>query len=75
MLITSKDMQQAPNTQNIMNDVFFLSSSEWQKTQETKQFDYIVIGTGFCALAFIERVLKQDENARKKPKNIKLILD
>jgi len=57
-------MQQAPNTQNIMNDVFFLSSSEWQKTQETKQFDYIVIGTGFCALAFIERVLKQDDNAR-----------
>ncbi|NER25161.1 MAG: GMC family oxidoreductase [Symploca sp. SIO1C2] len=57
-------MQQAPNTQNIMNDVFFLSSSEWHKTQATKKFDYIVIGTGFCALGFIERVLKQDANAR-----------
>ncbi|NET55687.1 MAG: GMC family oxidoreductase [Symploca sp. SIO2E6] len=46
-----------------MNDVFFLSSSEWHKTQEAKQFDYIVIGTGFCALAFIERILNQDANA------------
>ncbi|NEO30781.1 MAG: GMC family oxidoreductase [Symploca sp. SIO3C6] len=47
-----------------MDHVFFLSPSEWKKTREEKQFDYIVIGSGFCALGFIERVLKKDADAR-----------
>lgn len=56
--------QQELNSQDIMNHVFFLSPSDWKKTREEKQFDYIVIGSGFCALGFIERVLKKDDNAR-----------
>ncbi|NEP50013.1 MAG: hypothetical protein F6K65_14815 [Moorea sp. SIO3C2] len=56
--------QQELDSQDIMNNVFFLSPSKWKKTREEKQFDYIVIGSGFCALGFIERVLNKDDNAR-----------
>lgn len=52
------------NSQDIMNDVFFLSPSEWEKAREEKQFNYIVIGSGFCAIGLVERILKKDANAR-----------
>ncbi|GGG37452.1 hypothetical protein GCM10011344_42860 [Dokdonia pacifica] len=47
-----------------MNDVFFTSDDEWDKIKSSGKFDYIVIGTGFCGLAFIERVFQNDKNAK-----------
>lgn len=48
---------QTPDPQKVMNHVFFLSDTDWKIAREESQFDYIIIGTGFCALAFAERIL------------------
>jgi hypothetical protein len=55
---------QSPTGQEIMNHVFFASNSEWKKIREEMHFDFIVIGTGFCSLAFVERTLKNNPKAR-----------
>lgn len=55
---------QNPTGQEVMNHVFFLSQGEWKRVREEEQFDYIVIGSGFCALAFVERTLEQNPHAR-----------
>jgi choline dehydrogenase-like flavoprotein len=55
---------QTPTGQKVMDHVFFLSNEGWKKAREEGNFDFVVIGTGFCCLAFIERVLKQDPHCR-----------
>lgn len=55
---------QSPTGQEVMNHVFFLSRGEWKRVREEERFDYIVIGTGPCGLAFVERMLRQNPNAR-----------
>jgi choline dehydrogenase-like flavoprotein len=55
---------QSPSGQDVVNHVFFLSQGEWKRAREEEQFDYVVIGSGFCALGFVERALKNDPHAR-----------
>ena len=55
---------QSPTVQNVMDHVYFCSNSEWKQIREFKQFDYVVIGTGPCGLAFVERVLSQKPMSR-----------
>ena len=55
---------QTPTGQEVMNHVFFLSQTEWKEVREEQQFDYIAIGSGFCALGFVKQVLENDPNAR-----------
>src|SRR5882762_3357349 len=55
---------QTPTPQNVMNHVFFLSEAQWKDVRENQQFDYIVIGSGFCSLAFVERIFATNPNAR-----------
>ena len=38
---------QSPTGQDVMDQVYIVSESEWER------FDYIVIGTGPCGLAFV----------------------
>jgi hypothetical protein len=40
-----------------VDHVFFLSETDWKTARETTQVDYIVIGSGFCSLAFAQRIL------------------
>ena len=47
-----------------MDHVFFLSEEGWKRAREQERFDYVVIGSGPCALAFVERVLHHDPHAR-----------
>ncbi|QUJ68743.1 GMC family oxidoreductase [Photobacterium sp. GJ3] len=47
-----------------MDHVFFLSNAEWKKAREDNDYDYVVVGTGFCALAFAERTLARNPFAR-----------
>lgn len=47
-----------------MDHVFFLSEDEWKRVREVERFDYIVVGTGFCALGFIERIYENQPHAR-----------
>ena len=48
---------QHPGPQNVMDHVFFLSEAGWKDAREQEQFDYIILGSGFCSLAFAERIL------------------
>lgn len=60
---------QNPTSQNVMDHIFFLSETDWKIAREEEQFDYIIIGSGFCSLAFAERILSE------KPKSKILILE
>ncbi|MFL6163322.1 MAG: GMC oxidoreductase [Jatrophihabitantaceae bacterium] len=55
---------QDPTPQKVMDHVFFLSKAGWKQAREQEQFDHIVVGSGFCALAFAERTLAADPHAR-----------
>ena len=51
--------------QGVMDQVFFISELEWKEIQaEKKQFDYIVVGTGPCGYAVVERLLQKDPNCK-----------
>ena len=47
----------------VMNQIYFVSDEEW-KTIQRMQFDYIVIGSSYCALGFITRVAKNNPSAK-----------
>lgn len=53
---------QIATPQKVMDHVFFLSETDWKYAREQVKFDYIIIGSGFCALAFAERVLTEKPN-------------
>ena len=40
------------------------SDDEWQKIVECEEVDYIVVGTGFTALAFIGKVRELNPEAK-----------
>ena len=59
----------APGHQNstphaVLNRVFFLDEYTWDEVRQFEQFDYVVIGSGFCAYAFCERILATEPKAR-----------
>lgn len=60
---------QDPTPDKVMDHVFFLSNTAWKEAREFQQFDHIIIGSGFCALAYAERVL------RVKPQSRVLIIE
>ncbi|MBC5839041.1 GMC oxidoreductase [Flavobacterium muglaense] len=60
---------QDPTSQKVMDHIFFLSETDWKIAREEEQFDYIIIGSGFCSLAFAERILS------KKPLSKILIIE
>lgn len=55
---------QDPTGQRVMDHVFFLSNAEWKAAREKNRYDYVVVGTGFCALAFAQRVLEANPHSR-----------
>lgn len=55
---------QNPTGQKVLDHVYFCSNDEWKKIREVEQFDYIVIGTGPCGLAFVERALYKNPMSR-----------
>jgi GMC oxidoreductase len=55
---------QSPTAQKVLDHVFFLSEAGWKNVREESQFDYIIVGSGFCSLAFSKRILSKDPKAR-----------
>jgi choline dehydrogenase-like flavoprotein len=55
---------QNPTGQQVMDHVFFVSNTEWKQIREEEQFDFIILGSGFCGYAFAQRVLEQRPEAR-----------
>lgn len=62
---------QNPTSSEVMNHIYFATAEQWKEARESKPFDYIVIGSGFCALAFIDRIIG---NAKKEGTKIPQIL-
>ncbi len=55
---------QYPTPQKVMDHVFFLSETDWKTAREQDKFDFIIIGSGFCSLAFAERILAKKPAAK-----------
>ena len=55
---------QDPSGQRVMDHVFFLSNAGWKAAREDTSYDYVIVGSGFCALAFAERALKNQPASR-----------
>jgi len=53
-----------PTAQDIMDRTFFASQADCDKIFTNNPFDYVVIGSGICAWAFVERALGKDPSAR-----------
>ena len=59
-----------PGKQNItpnevMKQTYFVSDEEWKRDiQHTGEFDYVVIGSSYCALGFITRVAANNPKAK-----------
>lgn len=47
-----------------MDHLFFLSDSGLKQAREEGSFDFVVIGSGFCTLAFADRMLRHDRHSR-----------
>lgn len=55
---------QEPNPQSVMDHKFFVSKTEWKKIREEEKFDFMVVGSSFASLAFVEKVLAINAHAR-----------
>ena len=47
-----------------MNNLFFLSDDQWNIERRQADYDYVIIGSSFCALAFVDRALKNNPDAK-----------
>jgi len=56
---------QDPTGQQVMDHVFFLSNEQWKKAREQNEYDYVIIGTGFCGFAFSQRAMERNADQRK----------
>ncbi|KAJ3539440.1 hypothetical protein NM208_g5493 [Fusarium decemcellulare] len=55
---------QAPTTTSVMATDYFVSDQTWGNILSHGDFDYIIIGSGCTALAFIDKALELDKKAR-----------
>lgn len=55
---------QSPTGSAVMDHIFFVSQSDWKTVREEDDFDFIIIGSGFCALGFAQRALAHNPLAR-----------
>lgn len=49
---------------DLMQNAFFLSGEEWSNDREAGIFDYIIIGSSFCALAFVKKIISTCPQAK-----------
>ncbi|UKZ79094.1 hypothetical protein TrVFT333_006844 [Trichoderma virens FT-333] len=56
--------EQNPSATSVMVQDYFVGNHTWENILSFGKFDYIVIGSGFTALAFIDEVLKHDKKKR-----------
>ena len=55
---------QQVSSDDIMSNLFFLSDKQWDIERTQANYDYVVIGSSFCALAFVNRVLENNPKAK-----------
>ena len=52
------------SSNDIMNNLFFLTDEQWDVERRQTDYDYVVIGSSFCAYAFIKQALKNKPDAK-----------
>jgi len=50
--------------QDVMTQTFFVGDEEWGRLCQTGEFDYVVIGSSYCALGFITKVAENNPKAK-----------
>ena len=50
--------------QDVMTQMFFVGDEEWGKLCQAGDFDYVVIGSSYCALGFITKVAENNPKAK-----------
>ncbi|OJJ37023.1 hypothetical protein ASPWEDRAFT_50365 [Aspergillus wentii DTO 134E9] len=55
---------QSPSATSVMTKDYFVSDTDWQTMLDHGSFDYIVVGSGFTALAFIDEALKLNPDCK-----------
>ncbi len=50
---------QSPTGKCLMDQVYFLSNSQWNEAREQGAYDLVIVGSGFCGLAVARRALEQ----------------
>ena len=58
-----KPGEQSPDVETVMDDHFFVDDEGWKKVL-TAEWDFIVVGSGLTALAFVEAALENEPKAR-----------
>ena len=48
----------------VMKEIYFVTDEEWKSIKQSREFDYIVIGSSYCALGFISKVAENNPNAK-----------
>ena len=48
----------------VMTDIYFISDREWNAERSTGAFDYVIIGSSFCALGFTHQMLQNNPKAK-----------
>ena len=56
--------EQNITTNEVMKKMFFVTDEEWEKIKLAEEFDYVVVGSSFCALGFIAKVAKNNPTAK-----------
>lgn len=49
---------QSPKPAEATESQYFVSHKEWEELRDPAKFDFIVVGSGLTALAFVEKVRK-----------------
>ena len=67
--MTSEHGYPSPGPQKIsaddaMKNGYFMSQDEWEKDRKCEDFDYVVVGSSFCALGFTQRMRKNNPEAK-----------
>ena len=55
---------QTPTVEDVVTNAFFVHEEDWKAVRESGDFDYVVVGSGFCCLGFVTRVLTNNPYAR-----------
>jgi len=56
--------KQNTTPQEVMTQTFFVQDDEWKTISQSGEFDYVVIGSSYCALGFITKVAEKNPKAK-----------
>ncbi|XP_065887911.1 uncharacterized protein [Dysidea avara] len=56
--------KQNTTPQEVMTQMFFVHDDKWERICQSGEFDYVIIGSSYCALGFITKVAENNPKAK-----------